>query len=65
MKLPGSLWLAELGRPHTVWVYPVPGNRMDVVNTGVGLAYRLNWELNEKEIALYDSEHTAGPSMPV
>ena len=36
MKLPGLLWLAELGSPHTVWVYPVLSKRMDVVNTGVG-----------------------------
>ena len=56
--------MAELGRPDTVWVYSVRGNSMDVVNTGVGIAYRLNWELSEKEIALYDSEHTEGLPMP-
>ena len=41
MKLPTHLWMAELGRPDTVWVHSVRGNSMDVVNTGVGIAYRL------------------------
>lgn len=64
MKLPTCLWVAELGRPHTVFVYPVHRNILDVMNTGVGIARRSKWELSEKEIVLYDSEHTVGPPMP-
>jgi hypothetical protein len=43
-----------------VSVYSIWGNTLPVVNTGAGIAYRLKWELNEREIALYDSEHTGG-----
>ena len=64
LKLPNRLWLAELGRPDTVSVYSIWSETLDVVNSAVGIAYRLKWELNEKEIAFYDSEHPGGPSMP-
>ena len=64
MELPCRLWLAELGRPQTVWVYDTENNMLDVMDSVVGIAYRLKWELNETEIARYDSERTAGPPLP-
>ena len=64
MELPCRLWLAELGRPQTVWVYDTENNMLDVMDSVIGIAYRLKWKLNETETALYDSERTAGPPLP-
>ena len=64
VELPYQLWVAELGRSETVWLYHPHHNRLDVMRTSVGIAYQLNWELNETEIALYESERTGGPFVP-
>ena len=64
MELSCWLWLAELGRPQTVWVYDTENNILDVMESVVGIAYRLKWKLDETEIALYDSERTAGSPLP-
>ena len=64
MKLPDQLWLAELGRPQTTWVYDVEeDNSMDVMKNAAGIAYRLRWKLDEKELAVYESERTGGPAV--
>ena len=64
MKLPDQLWLAELGRLQTTWVYDVgKDNSMDVMKDAAGIAYRLRWKLDEKELALYESERTGGPAV--
>ena len=64
MKLPDQLWLAELGRPQTTWVYDVEeDNSMDVMKNAAGIAYRLRWKLDEKELAVYDSERCDGPAV--
>ena len=36
---------------------------MDVMKDAAGIAYRLHWKLDEKELAVYDSERTAGPAV--
>lgn len=58
MELSCRLWLAELGRPQTVWVYDTENNILDVMESVVGIAYRLKRKLDETEIALYDSPHS-------
>ena len=64
MGLADQLWLAELGKPQTVWVYDLEDNHLDVMKYAPGIAYRLHWKLDEKELALYDSERTAGSPVP-
>ena len=58
MAQPCQLWFAGLGRPETADIAPVMGGSVDVYNTGVGIAYSLNWRFWEKEVAVYDSEPT-------
>ena len=64
VELPCQLWVAELGKPQTVWLYHPDHNRLDVMKTPIGLAYHLDWSLSETEIALYESERTSGPFVP-
>ncbi len=63
MKLPPRLWLAELGKPETAWIYGVATDSIDMFNCGIG--YRLKWDRKEKEVALYDSKQIGGPFIPV
>ena len=65
MELPCQLWVAELGRPQTVWLYHPHHNRLDVMKAAIGIAYQLDWKLSETEVALYESERTDDPPMPV
>ena len=61
MEVPSLLWMAGLGRPDTIGMISVICGSVDVYNTGVGIAYRLNWKFWEKEVAVYDSETTGPP----
>ena len=58
MQLSGNLWLAELGQPQKVWPCFMIDNHLDVLETTVGIGRRLGWWRSEKELALYESEHT-------
>ena len=61
-QLSGTLWLAELGKPQTIWVYYMIDNHLDVLKTAVGIGRRLGWKCSEKELALYYGEHISGLS---
>ncbi|CAK0733884.1 hypothetical protein CVIRNUC_000349 [Coccomyxa viridis] len=51
VELPCQLWVAELGRPQTTWLYRPIHNSLDVIT----IARRLRWKFNEiDEIALYE-----------
>ena len=45
---------------HTKWVYAVNDHGVDVADTKFGIAYRLNWDLDEDELALYESTASHG-----
>ena len=64
MQLRGPVWLAELGIPETLRIYSMMNNSLDVRETAVGIGRTLKWWFSEKELALYDSEHTGSPPMP-
>ena len=64
MQLPGPIWLAELGKPQTAWIYSTMCNSMDVRETVVGIGRHLNWWFTEQELALYDSKHPDSLFLP-
>ena len=47
-----------------MWLYNWDHNRLDIMNTHIGIAYHRKWKLSETEIALYESERTNGPPVP-
>ena len=50
-------FLAELGKAENGWLFSGMNNNVDFSATAVGIAPRLKWSYNEKEAALYESEH--------
>lgn len=59
-QLSGNLWLAEMGQPQKIWPCYMMYNHLDVLETTVGIGRCLGWWRSEKELALYESEHTVG-----
>ena len=55
-------WLAELGKADNIWLFNGLNNIVDYCNAGAGIACQLNWSFSEKEVALYESEHTVALS---
>ena len=61
LNLSGCFYVADLNKPKTVRMGSMRNNIVDVTRTDVGIARRLKWDPNERDLALYNSKLSSSP----